>query len=384
MKTRSDMPSWARELRLHNLGLNPAARFDTPLDLLKGLGAIQAQEYESSLWAMALRLKPNQAAQQSPNQSQDRRAVLNQAMTEGEIVRSWPMRGTLHWVPASELSWMLALMTPRILAASAGRLRQLEITPDLLTQSGECLRELLAETAWLSRPEILAAFEKIGIATHSQRGYHLLGYHAQTGLICQGPPVGKQPSFALLESFCPTQTQLSSEAALAEMARLYFSGHGPATVQDLARWTGLSLTQARQGLSAIQSELTSEIWGGNTHWFFAPPAKLRPVEVPEASLLPAFDEYLIGYQDRDLVLDPQFAPVVIPGKNGVFQPIFLLNGQVRGIWKRQIKRKKIQIQIFPFEQLAKSECEALLKAVEEFADYLNLPFELDFQSESLE
>jgi hypothetical protein len=331
---------------------------------------------------MALRLKPNQAAQQSPNQSQDRREVLNQAIAKGEIVRSWPMRGTLHWVPGSELSWMLALMTPRILAAAAGRLRQLEITPDLLTQTGKCLRELLAKNAWLSRPEILAAFEKIAIATHSQRGYHLLGYHAQTGLICQGPPVGKQPSFALLESFCPVQTQLTSEAALAEITRLYFSGHGPATVQDLARWTGLSLTQARQGLSEIQSELTSEIWGGNSHCFFAPSAKMRPAASPQACLLPAFDEYLIGYQDRDSVLDPHFAPVVIPGKNGVFHPVFLIDGLVKGVWKRQMKSKKVQIQLFPFERLAESESEALLRAVEEFAAYLNLPFELDFPSES--
>jgi hypothetical protein len=379
MKTHTNMPSWALELRLHNLGLNPAARFDSPLDLLKGLGAIQAQEYESSLWAMALRLN----LKHSIKLGQDRRTALNQAITKGEIVRSWPMRGTLHWVPGSELSWMLALMTPRILAASAGRLRQLEITPDLLTQTGECLRELLAENAWLSRPEILAAFEKRGIATHSQRGYHLLWYHAQTGLICQGPPVGKQPSFALLESFCPVQTQLSSEAALAEMARLYFSGHGPATVQDLARWTGLSLTQARQGLTAVSHELASETWDGQTHWFVAPAGQITPSLAPQACLLPAFDEYLIGYQVRDSVLDPQFAHVVIPGKNGVFQPVFLIDGLVQGIWKRQIKRNRVQIQIFPFEQLAESECEALIRTVEEFADYLNQPYELDFQNESL-
>jgi hypothetical protein len=275
-------------------------------------------------------------------------------------------------------------MTPRILSASAGRLRQLEITPDLLTQTGECLRELLAENAWLSRPEILAAFEKRGIATHSQRGYHLLGYHAQTALICQGPPVGKQPSFALLEAFCPTQTQLSREAALAEIARRYFAGHGPATVQDLARWTGLSLTQAKQGLSEIKNELSCELWADNTHWFFAPSAKMRPAASPQACLLPAFDEYLIGYLDRDSVLDSHFAHMVIPGKNGVFHPVFLIDGLVRGIWKRQIKRKSVQIQILPFERLAKSECAALIKAVEDFAAFLNLPFELDFLDASLE
>ncbi|MBT9547398.1 MAG: AlkZ family DNA glycosylase [Candidatus Sericytochromatia bacterium] len=378
------MPSWARELRLHNLGLTTSAQFETPLNLLTGLGALQAQEYENSLWALALRLRSKQSLNPSSKLAQDRRRALNQAIAKGEIVRSWPMRGTLHWVPGSDLSWMLALMTPRILAASAGRLRQLEITPDVLTQTGECLRELLAENAWLSRPEILAAFEKRGIATHSQRGYHLLGYHAQTGLICQGPPLGKQPSFALLEAFCPTQTQLSSEAALAEIARRYFSGHGPATVQDLARWTGLSLTQARQGLSAIKNELTSETWADNSHWFYAPSAKMRPVASPQACLLPAFDEYLIGYQDRDSVLDPQFADLVIPGKNGVFHPVFLLDGLVRGIWKRQIKRKNVQIQLFPFKKLADSESQALIRAVEDYAAYLNQPFELGFQSESLE
>ncbi len=380
MKARTDMPSWALELRLHNLGLKTSAQFDSPLDVLTGLGAVQAQEYENSLWALALRLN----LKHSIKQGQDRRTALNQAIAKGEIVRSWPMRGTLHWVPGSDLSWMLALMTPRILSASAGRLRQLEISPEILKLTGNCLRELLAENAWLSRPEILAAFEKIGIATHSQRGYHLLGYHAQTGLICQGPPVGKQPSFALLESFCPPQTRLTSEAALAEITRLYFSGHGPATVQDLARWTGLSLTQAKQGLSEIKNELSCELWADNTHWFFAPSAKMRPVASPQACLLPAFDEYLIGYQDRDSVLDPHFAHRVIPGKNGVFHPVFLIDGLVKGVWKRQIKRKNVQIQIFPFERLTESENEALLRAVEDVAAYVNLPYELEIQSESLE
>ncbi|MGE3727258.1 MAG: winged helix DNA-binding domain-containing protein [Candidatus Sericytochromatia bacterium] len=372
MKSRTDMPDWALELRLHNLGLSTSAQFDSPLGLIKGLGAIQAQEYENSLWALALRL--------NPKQGQDRREALNQSIAKGEIVRSWPMRGTLHWVPGSELSWMLDLMTPRILAASAGRYKELEITPEVLKRTGQCLREILAENACLSRPEILTTFEKIGIATHSQRGYHLLAYQAQTGLICQAPPVGKQPSFALLTSFCPAQTLLSPTAALAEITRIFFSGHGPATVQDFARWTGLTLTQARQGLAAVSSELASETWDGHTYWYVAQKAKRIPQNSPQAILLPAFDEYLIGYQVRDSVLDPLRAPAVIPGKNGVFHPVFLIDGLVRGVWKRQMKRKNVQIQIFPFEQLTQSESGALIQAAEDYAAYLNLPFELTFQN----
>lgn len=375
MKTsRTEMPDWARQLRLQQLGLRRSP-YGSPLALVKGLGALQAQEYESSLWALALRLRPQ------PGES--RRTRVIQALTAGEIVRTWPMRGTLHWVPGTELSWMLALMTPRILSASAGRLKELEITPALLKQTGQCLSELLADAPWLSRPEILGAFEKVGIATQGQRGYHLLGWHAQTGLICQGPPLGKQPSFALLASFCPPQTQLSPEAALAEITRIYFSGHGPATLQDLARWTGLPLTQARQGLAAVSHELASETWDGKTHWFSADISEKTAVEPdskPEVVVLPAFDEYLIGYQDRDAVLDPVFADQVVPGKNGIFQPIFVINGEVRGVWKRQIKRSTVAIQVMPFGPLSKPESEALMMALEDFAAYLGLLAQIDFQA----
>jgi hypothetical protein len=220
---------------------------------------------------------------------------------------------------------------------------------------------------------MLDVLETGGISTQSQRGYHLLGWHAQQGLICFGLQQGKQHSFVLLDEWVPRQLELSQQQAQAEIARRFFNSHGPATLQDLVRWTGLSVQEARSGLNAVKAELQSQSVEQQEYWF------AQDISAPhkqEAYLLPGFDEYILGYKDRSAVLPPQYATRICPGNNGMFMPTIILNGQVKGTWKRELKKKELQICLQAFEKLAARELKAIESAAQALGEFLDRPARL--------
>ena len=212
--------------RLGNQSIAPAASL-TPGEVVKRLGAVQAQDYLGALWALGLRMQ---------------RAVeadIEQAIANREIIRTWPMRGTLHFVAAEDVRWMLALLTPRILARAARRHQQLALDEATFARSETLFTNALENGRSLTRNQMMDVLEQAGISTKGQRGYHILGWAAQNGLICFGPRQGKQHTFVLLDEWLPSGKSLSREEALAELAHRYFTGHGPATIQDFIWWSGL-------------------------------------------------------------------------------------------------------------------------------------------------
>ncbi|MEZ0369643.1 MAG: winged helix DNA-binding domain-containing protein [Candidatus Sericytochromatia bacterium] len=344
--------------RLASLGLS-LRRFSTPEAVVAELGALQAQDYEGAKWALALRL---------PTDRLDRaEAELEKALAEARIVRSWPMRGTLHLVPGEDLGWMLALMASRVIAGSERRLRQLELDADQLERSGKLLAKALAAGP-VTREALLARLDAAGISTAQQRGYHILTWHAQQGLICLGPMQGKQQTFVLLADWVKKPRQLARDAALGEIARRYFRSHGPATLQDFARWTGLSMADARTGLEAVRDDLAESRHGQSSCW--GPANAPEPPAAPAALLLPGFDEFILGYRDRDAVLAAAYAERICPGKNGMFLPTIVLDGRVAGTWKRQLKKKDVLIALSPFGKLKKAEREAIAASAADYGRYL--------------
>ena len=257
----------------------------TPAAVVAALGAMQAQDYTGALWAIGLRMST--AVQ----------ADIEQAISGRTIIRTWPMRGTLHFVAAVDVVWMLELLTPRIVAGSAGRLRQLELDDATLARSREVLAHALEGGKQLTRGAIFGVLEAAGISTAGQRGYHILGQLAQGGLICLGAHEGKQPTFVLLQEWAPNARRLEREAALAELATRYFTGHGPATLQDFVWWSGLKISDARAGIRLAAERLIQEETDGVAYWM----AHTMPVlsdNLPDVYLLPGFDEYMLGYRDR--------------------------------------------------------------------------------------
>ncbi|KAB8198256.1 winged helix DNA-binding domain-containing protein [Lysobacter maris] len=284
--------------------------------------AVQAQDYNAALWAIGLRADAGSAAE------------VEAAISARRIVRTWPMRGTLHFVAAEDVRWLQALLAPRAQARNDARHeREYGLDAKVLKHCRQVLERVLRDGEPVPRPALYQALEAAGIATASSRGLHILYRLAHEGLICQGPRLGRQPSFVWLDAWLPpaASSPPSREEALSELARRYLLGHGPATAQDLAWWSGLTLKDSQaalrgSGAQAFESDDTP-YWRSQEATGSATGAK------QDVLLLPAFDEYLLGYKDRTPVLDAEHHRKVFT-INGIIQPCVIVADRVAGIWPR--------------------------------------------------
>ena len=339
------------------------AKFDTPAEVVAWLGAIQAQDYASSLWAIGLRMH------------EATRAAVEQAIAERRIVRTWPMRGTLHFVAAEDVRWMSALMTPRIIAGSRARLlREFELDDAVLARCRKVLVKALRDGQSLTRSDLYATLEKAGIATAKQRGIHITGHLAQEGLLCLGPRADKQPTFVLLDEWVVAHRSMKREQALAELARRYFLSHGPATAQDFAWWSGLTLKNVRLAIQLAGTDLEQETIDDRVY-LHAGDASVASEELRAPQLLPAFDEYLVAYKDRSDALEARHARQVI-GVNGLFNASVVIDGQITGTWKRSLGQTGIMIELSPFRALLKKELKALDNVARRYGDFTGFPVQL--------
>lgn len=339
------------------------AKFDSPAEVVAWLGAIQAQDYASSLWAIGLRAR------------EATRAKVEQAIAERRIVRTWPMRGTLHFVAAEDVRWMSALMTPRVIAASKARLqREFELDDAVLARCRKVLVKALRDGQSLARSELYATLEKAGIATAKQRGIQITGRLAQEGLLCLGPRADKQPTFVLLDEWVIAHRAMEREHALAELARRYFHSHGPATVRDFAWWSGLTLKDVRLAIQLVGTDLEQEPIDGQVY-LHAGDASATGEELRAPQLLPAFDEYLVAYRDRGDALEASFSRQVI-GINGLFNASLVIDGRIVGTWKRSLGQAGIVIELSPFRALLEKELKALDNVARRYGDFMDMPVRL--------
>ena len=328
-----------------------------PHEVVARLGAVQAQDFLGALWAIGLR---------TPGATEQ---AIERALAERTIVRSWPMRGTLHFVAAADVRWMLELLAPRVLQRSATRRAQLELDEPTLAASARIISNALRGGKQLARSEIYALLEQANISTKSSRGLHILGWLAHDRLICFGARDGKQPTFALLDEWAPGARSLPYDQALATLALRYFTGHGPATVQDCMWWSGLTTREVKAGLAEVAPQLGHEHVGGRDY-YFAQDLRPAPDEARGAFLLPPFDEFLVGYRDRSAALDSSHNTLVNPGGNGMFNPIVVIGGRVVGTWKRTLKQNSVAMTFSPFTSFDGGQAEAIAVAAERYGRFL--------------
>ena len=308
-------------------------------DAVRWLTAAQAQDLRGALTSIALR------------SAAGTRAGVEAALRTGAVVRSWPMRGTLHLVAAEDLRWLLALTTPRLLAGAARRQAELSIDAALLDRSRQLAQESLTGGLRLRRDELYALWQRGGVATDGQRGYHLLWQLAQTGSVCFGPIGDGEQLIVLLDEWVPTSRHLEREEALGELARRYFCSHGPATVKDFSRWTGLVAVDVRTGITLARRHLESLAVDGVEYLMDPRTPELLAACRHHARgvlLLPGFDELVLGYSDRRATVPAEFADRIVPGGNGVFRPTVVSDGQVVGTWKHTGRSTKRTLSATPF------------------------------------
>ena len=166
----------------------------------------------------------------------------------------------------------------------------------------------------------------------------------------------------------PVSRRLAGDEALAELAGRYFVSHGPATLADFVWWSGLKVADARRGLDAMESRLAGADVHGTKYWMRADAADLAR---PSAGfLLPAFDEYFLGYADRGAVVDTVHAGKVVPGNNGIFRPMLVLDGKIVGTWKRVAKKGATSVVASPFAKLSKSKLGAFSLVTKRYGTFL--------------
>jgi hypothetical protein len=265
---------------------------------------------------------------------------------------------------------MLDLCAPRTLARNAQRLRRDHgIDSRVVARSRKVLNDALRGGVCLSRPELYRRLEDARIATGAGRGLHLLWWHAHERLICLGARAGKQQTFALLDEWLPSAPARSREESLAELARRYFTSHGPATVRDFAWWSGLAAPDAAAALEMIASELLALTLDGRIYW--QSPGATVTRGGSSCHLLPSYDEYTVAYQDRSAIMSNDIAARADSG-HGIFHPPIVIDGQVAGTWSRALLNDSVAITCRLFAPLGRRQTQALETAARRYAKFLGL------------
>ena len=286
-----------------------------PADVVNRAVALQGQDLPAVLRAVALRSRPGTTVP-------DVRAAFD----GGVLVRSWPMRGTLFVTTPEHLAALLFFTAERVHRATARNREELGLDDRTVAHARDVLLEAL-EKHPLSRAEALSLWDAAGIGTAGGSGYRLLLHLAVAGHVHWGAFHPDRPEQLLTLS--PGLVPADPEAALATVVRGFVLARGPVTEADLAWWTKLPRTVLRRAAAAVEDLTTVEVDGVPAWIIGAPP----PAEPTGAVLLPGFDEWILGYADRSLTAGPAMLEAIVPGRNGVFRPVVVVDGVTVGTWR---------------------------------------------------
>ena len=338
--------------RLNNHKLADS-KFKKPAEVVRWFGAIQAQDFNAAKWALALRMRKTTNEQ------------IEAAFNKGEILRTHVMRPTWHFVTPEDIRWLLKLTAPRVNVKAGPNYRKFELDAAVFKRTHKVLTKALQGRNYLTRPALKSALNKAGIdANDTIRLAHILLRAELDGVVCSGPRIGKQFTYALLEERVPAARMLERDEALAEIVRRYFRSHGPATLQDFVWWSGLTMEDATRGVAQVEQELEKVVI--NEKIYRGPRVSSLKSEYA-AHLLPVFDEYFVAYKDRQLAFDGE----VSLSTWDLLGPTFIINGSVGGLWKRIISNNSMTIEINASRALTKAEKLAVSDATNRYLSFVN-------------
>ena len=345
--------------RLHNERLIGAS-FEKAEDVVRWLGAVQAQDYAGAKWGIGQRVKNCLDAD------------VEEAYASGKILRTHIMRPTWHFVMPADIRWMLELTAPRVNGAMASYNRKLELDDATFKRSNAAFERALEGDRHLSRKELAGVLEGAGITASGQRLGHIVMRAELDALICSGSLRGKQHTYALLEERAPQAKPLTREKALAVLTRRYFTSHGPALVRDFAWWSGLTMADAKAGIELAKPDLLREVISEKTYWF-APSTAPAKIKDPTIHLLPNYDEYLIAYRDHSasLTTPPSMGSAAL--YDMLARHIVVLNGRVIGGWRSTIRKNEVSIETKLLTPLTGVQADGLRAAAGRYSRFLSMP-----------
>ncbi|HEX6489494.1 MAG TPA: winged helix DNA-binding domain-containing protein [Candidatus Dormibacteraeota bacterium] len=260
---------------------------------------------------------------------------VEKALNDRQLVVTWLNRGTLHLVRSEDYFWLHPLLAGQPgLTSNTTRLAQLGVPAESAERDVGVIGRALADEGPLTRAELTARVE------NKQAFLHLINRASRLGQVVRGPMRGKQHCYVLVRDWLGEPPAFDRDRALAELGRRYLAAHAPADDRDLAKWAGVSLTDARRALRDAGA-----------------PKRVVAATAPPR-LLGQFEEMLLGWASREL-----FAPVdvhrIVLG--GMFLPLMLVGGRAAGTWRMPGRELVLE----PFVDLTPDEAAALAA---DFAD----------------
>lgn len=323
----------------------------SPADVVRTLGAIQAQEFLVAKWSIAQRTKGSS------------NASLAKLFDAGAFLRTHVLRPTWHFVLPEDIRWMLELTGPRVKARMAAYDGRLDLDEKLYAKTNAIIARQV-KTGHRTRKELGDALERAGIPARGQRLAHIVMRAELETIVCSGAMRDKQQTYASVAERAPKARKLSRDDALAELTMRYFSTRGPATVNDFSWWSGLTAAQVREGIEAIGAKLEREIVDGRTYWFMpgrTPPKPRSPV----VDLIQVYDEVAMSYRESRDVLSSKNVTTLASGSL-VLHPV-LLDGALIGHWKPVTGKNELEIR--PYIELDARQRKGLDTAVERFRSF---------------
>jgi len=329
-------------------------------EVVRALGAVQAQDYAGAKWALA---------QRAGNVTD---AEVEREIDEGRILRTHVLRPTWHFVAPGDIRWMLELTAPRVAALMAHANRGLELDRSVFRRSNAALATALAGGKCLTRAELGSHLERAGVRiVTGQRLGHLMMQGELDALLCNGPRRGKQFTYALLDERVAPGGRISREEALLELTRRYFATRGPATPHDFAWWSGLTVAHAKRGVEMSGRELERVTLGAD--YYYWPVARTpRPRGTQSAHLLPNYDEYFIGYRNRSAVAQRLGDSTTITGGSALIPHVIVVDGQLVGTWRRTFEKDAVTLTLDLRTRLSVAESRRVTSAARRFGDFLGM------------
>jgi hypothetical protein len=317
------------------------------------MAAMQAQEYAMAKWAVALRMA-----------SAVTDAQIDTAFNDGRILRTHIMRPTWHFVAPHDIRMLLQLTAQRVNQANAFMYRKYGVEIADFNRFNTRIEKLLRDSNYLSRDQIREQLAIEGDGTYMS----ILMMRAELdGIVCSGPRKGNRFTYALLEERTPKGKAFTKDEALFDLCRRYFTSRGPATVKDFTTWSGLTMAEAKKGLKLLDKEVETITIGNTAYYYIGDTPKILKGRTD--FLMPDYDEYGMGYKDRNALANPDYA-----GQPSKYNRAIIVNGMMAGSWKRTLQKDTVQLELQLFDGFKNDA--ALKRIVTEYGEFLEKKVEM--------
>jgi hypothetical protein len=331
-------------------------KFKKTEHVVSWLGAMQAQEYAMAKWAIGLRSVGLHDSD------------VEKKFNAGIILRTHILRPTWHFVCPEDIRWLINLSGPRVHAANAYMYRTLELDSKVFSKASKILEKQLTGKNFQTREALNEELARNKIIASGLRLGYIFMHAELEALICSGPRNGKQFTYALLDERVGKTKSITREEALTELVKRYFVSRGPATVKDFVKWSGLTIRDAKQGVSDLGNTLSKFSVAGQE--YFHRDHVIKTSDERATFLLPDLDEYGIGYKDRSVYMPQTKAVQQKFTASSEYSHWLIVDGRFAGRWERKQKAKSTDVIITPFSKLSKEQERSVKNAVKRFVTFV--------------